>query len=157
MKVANLDGLELRRYELQIENALRQRRMNNMVKFDDLSLSSVEAGIEYLIQQRIELGENRQLAELSVTRTAQGRILWNQARKLRMAESADSPSSSLFSKTAASLIGHQARLENLIDQRMSEHNETRECAERAVIHTSDGLELWERMRALKLAESRDDD
>jgi hypothetical protein len=55
------------------------------------------------------------------------------------------------------VVGHEARLENMIALRMSECNETREAAERAVIHTSDGLELWERIRALKLAESRDED
>jgi hypothetical protein len=128
-----------------------------MVKLDNLSRSSIEARIEYLIQQRIELGENRQFAELQVTRTAEGRELWKQARKLRMAESADSVSSSLFSETAASLIGHEAQLENLIAQQMRDCGETREAAERAIIHTSDGLELWEQVRVLRLSESRDDD
>jgi hypothetical protein len=74
-----------------------------------------------------------------------------------MAESVDSPVNSVFTRTAASLTVHQARLENLIAQRMSDCGETRENAERAVIHTSDGLELWEQVRTLKLAESRDED
>jgi bifunctional ADP-heptose synthase (sugar kinase/adenylyltransferase) len=129
-----------------------------MTNLEDLTRSSVEARIEYLIQQRMELGENRQFAEISVTRTEEGRALWNQARKLRMAESADeSGPGSTFSHTAASLLGHEARLENLIALRMNECLETREAAELAVIHTSDGLELWERVRALRLAESRDED
>jgi len=155
--VGNLDGLELRRYELQLENALRQRRATGMLKFDDLSLSSIEARIEYLIQQHIGLGENRQFAELQVTRTEEGRALWKQARKLRMAESSDGGPGSAFSHSAASLIGHEARLENLIAQRMSDCGETRDGAERAIIHTDAGLALWEKVRALKLAESRDED
>jgi hypothetical protein len=154
----NLDGLELRRYESQIENALRQRRVEAMTNLEGLSRSALEARIEYLINQRMEQhGENRQFAELQVTRTEEGCALWKHARKLRMAESAETGPASAFSRTEASLIGHEARLENLIALRMSDCSETHEAAERAVIHTSDGLELWERVRALKLAESRDED
>jgi len=152
----NLDGLELRRMEARIK-ILRPQRTDIMVNLDGLTRSSIEARVEYLIQQRIELGENRQFAELQVTRSEEGRALWKQARKLRMAESSDGGSASAFSHSAASLIGHEARLENLIALRMSDCSETHEAAERAVIHTSDGLELWERVRALKLAESRDED
>ncbi len=129
-----------------------------MTNLEGLTRSAIEARIEYLIQQRIELGENRQFAEVQVTRTEEGRALWNQARQLRMAEeSSDTGPGSAFSHTAASLVGHEAKLENLIAQRMSECGETHEAAERGVIHTSDGLELWEQVRALRLAESRDDD
>lgn|GEM_PF-2227858 len=150
----NLDGLELRRIEARL-GILRPQRTEIMVNLDGLTRSSIEARIEYLIGQRVALGESRQFAEVQVGRTDEGRSLWERARKLRMAESADSPAGSIFSHTAASLTVHQARLENLIAQRMS-CGETRENAERAVIHTSDGLELWQEVRALKLAESRED-
>jgi hypothetical protein len=124
-----------------------------MTNLEGLERSTIEARIEYLINQRTEqFGENRQFAEIQVTRTAEGRALWNRARKLRMAESADSPSCSRFNYPAASLIGIEARYENLVALRMSEHSEPREVAENVVIHTAAGLELWERMRALRLAE-----
>jgi hypothetical protein len=156
--VPDLDGLELRRIEARIRNRLHGRSEEAMTNLEGLTRSSVEARIEYLIQQRIELGENRQFAEVQVTRTEEGRALWNQARKLRMAEEpSDTGPGSAFSHTAASLVGVEARLENLIAQRMSDCAEKRDVAELAVIHTSDGLELWERVRALRLAESRDDD
>jgi hypothetical protein len=129
-----------------------------MTNLEGLERSAIEARIEYLTRQRIEQGESRQFAELQVTRTEEGRALWKRARKLRLAESADPAGpTSAFSNSSASVVGHEARLENMIALRMSESNETREAAERAVIHTSDGLELWERVRALKLAESRDED
>ncbi len=151
-----LDGVELRRIEAQIENGLRGRKVNTMVNLQDVSRSAIEARIEYLINQRIEAGETRRFAEVQVTRTDEGRTLWNRARKLRMAENAESAPGSTFSRTAASLTVQEAKLENLIAQRMSDSGETRENAERAVIHTDDGLELWERVRVLKLAESRED-
>jgi len=154
--MAYLDGVEVPRLEERIRYSLQPRRMEIMTNLDGLERSALEARIEYLIRQRMEqYGGNLQLAELQVTRTEEGRALWRQARKLRMAESADTGPGSAFSYTAASVIGHEARLENLIAQRMSDCGETREAAERAVIHTSDGLELWEQVRALKLAESRD--
>lgn len=152
-----LDGLELRRIEARIRNRLHGRSEEAMTDLEGLTRSAIEARIEYLIQQRIELGENRQFAEVQVTRTEEGRALWNQARQLRMAEEpSDSGPGFAFSHTAAQSVGIEARLENLIAQRMSDSGETREVAESAVIHTSDGLELWERVRALRLAESRDE-
>jgi hypothetical protein len=103
-------------------------------------------------------GESFQFAELQITRSEEGRALWNRVRKLRMAEEpANSGPDSAFSHTAASLVGHEARLENLVAQRMSDSGETHDAAERSVIHTQHGLECWERVRALKLAESRDED
>jgi hypothetical protein len=153
----HLDGVQLRRIEGQIENALRGRKVNSMVNLQDVSRSAIEARLEYLINQRTQAGETRQFAEVQVTRTDEGRALWSRARKLRMAENADSASNSTFSHTAASLTVHQAKLENMIAQRMSECSETCDVAERAVIHTSDGLDLWEKVRALKLAESRVED
>jgi hypothetical protein len=130
-----------------------------MINLEGLQRSAIEARIEYLIKQRMDQGgESRQFAEISVTRTAEGRALWKAARKLRLAEEpANSGPGSAFSHTAASVIGQEARLENLIALRMSESGETRDTAERAIVHTSEGLELWEQVRALKLAESRDED
>jgi hypothetical protein len=129
-----------------------------MTDLEGLTRSSIDARIEFLINQRMEQhGENFQLAELQVTRTEEGAGLWKRIRRLRMAESADeSGPGSAFSHTAASLVVHEARLENLIALRMSDCNETHEAAERAVVHSETGLELWERIRALRLAESRDD-
>jgi hypothetical protein len=154
-----LDGLELGRIEARLRNRLRLGRAEAMTDLEGLERSSLEARIEYLIQQRVaQHGENRQFAELQVTRTEEGRALWNRVRKLRLAESAESGSSgSAFSHIWASLISQEARLENLIALRMSESGETRDTAERAIVHTSEGLELWEQVRALKLAESRDED
>ncbi len=152
----HLDGVELRCLEAQIENALRGRRVETMVNLSDVSRSAIEARLEYLINQRIQAGEIRQFAQLNVTRTDEGRALWNRARKLRMAEDADSAPGSTFSHTAASAVCEEAKLENLIAQRMSDCGESRDNAERAVIHTSDGLDLWQKVRALKLAESRDE-
>jgi hypothetical protein len=154
-----LDGLELGRIEARLRNRLRLGRAEAMTDLEGLERSSLEARIEYLIQQRVaQHGENRQFAELQVTRTEEGRALWNRVRKLRLAESAESGSSgSAFSHIWASLISQEARLENLIALRMSESGETRDTAERAIVHTAEGLELWERVRALKLAESRDED
>jgi len=157
--MAYLDGVEVPRLEERIRYSLQPRRMEIMTNLDGLERSALEARIEYLIRQRMEqYGENLQLAELQVTRTEEGRALWNRVRKLRLAESAESGSSgSAFSHIWASLISQEARLENLIALRMSESGETRDTAERAIVHTSEGLELWEQVRALKLAESRDED
>lgn len=127
-----------------------------MLNLNDLTRGSIEARIEYLINQRVEAGEARQFAEVQFTRTDEGRALWEQARKLRMAEDADNAPGPTFSHTAASAVCEEAKLENLIAQRMSDSGETHAVAERAVIHTSDGLELWQKVRALKLAESRED-
>jgi len=151
----NLDGLELRRMEARIR-ILRPQRTEIMLNLDGLTRSSLEARIEYLIQQQVDGGETRQFAELSVTRTDEGRALWKQARKLRMAESADNAPESTFSHNAASLTVEEAKLENLIAQQMSDCGETHDVAERAVIHCADGLACWNRARALRLAESRDD-
>jgi hypothetical protein len=153
-----LDGLELRRIEARIRNYLQPRRVEAMTNLEGLDRSALEARIDYLINQRMEQhGENRQFAELQVTRTEEGRALWKKARKLKLAESADTGPGSTFSHIAASLVGYEARLENLIALRMSDCGETRDAAERAIIHTDDGLALWEKVRALKLAESRDED
>jgi hypothetical protein len=122
----HLDGVELRRIEAQIENALRGRKVNTMVNLLDVSKGAIEARHEFLINQRIGAGDNRQFAEVQVVRTDEGRALWERARKLRMAESVDSPVNSVFTRTAASLTVHQARLENLIAQRMSDCGETRD-------------------------------
>lgn len=153
-----LDGHELRRVEAYVRSHLEQRRAEAMVNLEGLERSTIEARIEYLIKQRQEqYNENLQFAELQVTRTEEGLALWDRLRKLRMAESGDCGPGPVFSRTAASAIPYEARLENLIAQRMSDCGETREAAELAVIHTSDGLELWERVRALRLSESHDDD
>lgn len=153
-----LDGLELRRIEARIRNYLQPRREEAVTNLEGLQRSAIEARIEYLVKQRMEQhGETLQFAELQVTRTEEGRALWKQARKLRLAESADTGPSPSFNHTAAEVIGQEARLENLIAQRMSDCGETRDAAERAVIHTDQGLELWERVRALKLSESCDED
>jgi hypothetical protein len=150
-------GSELRRMEARL-GIVRPQRTEIMLNLEGLTRSSIEARIEYLTQKRVtENGESRQFAELQVTRTGEGRELWEKVRKLRLAEDADSAPVSAFSHTAASVIGFEARLDNLISQRMNDCGETRANAERAVIHTSDGLDLWQKVRTLKLAESRDED
>ena len=149
-------GLALQRIEVRL-GILRPQRTEIMLNLDGLTRSSIEARIDYLINQRVEAGDSRQFAEVQVVRTDEGRALWARARKLRMAQDADSAPGSTFSRTAASLIGPQATLENLIAQRMSNSGESRDNAERTVIHTSEGLELWERIRGLNLSECRDED
>jgi hypothetical protein len=132
--------------------------MNNMMNLNGLSLDSVEARIEHLIQIRMsDSGENHQLAELSVVRSPEGLALWEQARKLRMAEAPQSAPDSVFSRNTAASIAPQAKLETLIEQRMSDTGETCAQAENSVIHTSEGLELWNRFRGLRLADSCDED
>jgi hypothetical protein len=153
----HLDGLELRWYQSKLEKAFGQKRLNTMAKTDlgGLSRTAIEARIEYLIGKRVtDLGENRQLAEIRVTGTDEGRALWNQARKLRLAEDPDTGAASTFSHTAAAQIGLEAQLENMIAERMA-CGDTRDSAENFVIHCSAGLELWERIRGLRLAESRE--
>ena len=125
-----------------------------MTNLDGLERSSIEARIEYLIEQRMkDHGERREFAELQVTRTEEGRTLWERARALRLSESADVGPRSSFTRTSASLMAEQGKLESMIEARMSECGEGRDTAELAVVHTPAGLELWERVRALRLAES----
>jgi hypothetical protein len=132
--------------------------MENPIGFGD-DRCYADARLGELVKERMaETGETQQAAELSISRTEEGRARWEEARRVCVNSSGTkgrrgSQQAGVDAGIGLGTVnGHAAsELSEMIQTRMAHTGETQQCAEINIIRTEKGAALWEAMRKAALA------